>query len=175
MKGAIGSTVEVAVEWNVLVILRAVISGRGTLILRRGIPLVNGQNPLRPTLLRTETVHTILANQVVDVAKAASNMTEHLKVLRQRLDTLEAGDDSQWYKALRVHVTTQEHVLAHVVNREVVLKLHGQHIHEAEGLHVLLVRNRAHRAGSHIRVGGIHRVDLCREWVDIAVHAWSGQ
>jgi hypothetical protein len=170
--GSVDNILGVAVNGSVLISLS---SGGGAIVLGGRFTLVHGEDPLLPLLSGTEAVDTILASLALNVSELAGHVTKKLKVLSEGLDTLEAGKDVQGHKSLRIHLLPKEHVLAHVVNREVVLQLHGEHVHERERLHVLLVGNSAHRGRVDSRVA-IHRVDITWERINNTVHVCgSGQ
>jgi hypothetical protein len=152
----------VVVDWGVLICL----SGRGSsVILSSRFALIHGKNPLLPLLSGAQTVDTIITSLVLNVAELAGNMAEKFKVFGEGLDTLEASENVQGNEALRIHLLTEEHVLAHVVNREVVLKLHGEHVEEREWLHVRLVRDSAHGRRVDWWIA-IHRVDVTWERIN---------
>lgn len=138
-------------------------------ILRGGVTLINGENPLFPSLSRTNSVNAVLADLVLHIAKLTGDMAEKLEILRQSLDPLEASNKAQENETLRVHVFPEEDILAKVVHGEVVLKLHRDHAHKRKRFHVWLVRDRSHRTRMHRGIS-IHSVNVSRNRIG-AVHS----
>lgn len=136
-----------------------------SLMLSGGFALVSRKDPLIPLLSRAQPINAIFVLQIINISQLAGDVAKKFEVLGQSLDALEASNESQWDVALRVHVSSKEQVLAQVIHREVVLKLHRDHTHKGEGLHILLVRDSGHGARVYWLVA-IHGVDIGGERID---------
>lgn len=176
MARSIHCPIEVVLNGQAFVLRR-----RRSLMLSRRVAHVHRENPLLPVLPWPQSVNTVLAGVVLEMADLTTDMSEEVKVLGQRFDPLEIGDEAQWHESLRVHMFPEEQVLAQVVNREVVLtilllvraemkiidasqclQLHRNHAHQTVGLHVRLVRHCRHGSSRHWLVSCIHGVDIGR-------------
>lgn len=122
---SIDDSVDVVLSRNILLLRR-----RGAFILSRRVTLVHGENPLLPPLFRTQAINTVLTDLVIDVSDLTSNMSKKFEVFGQRFNPLEPGNKVQDNKSLRVHMLSEEQVLAQIIHREIVftaqfVRFHG--------------------------------------------------
>ena len=91
------------------------------------VPLFHREDPFLPTLLSTQSIKSILPPYEVNDLRFLAGESQGLKLLGKGLNTLEASNEVEEDKSLRVHVLPQINVFTKIVDGEVVLDLHCDH------------------------------------------------
>lgn len=95
------------------------LNNRVLLVLASGQALSNGEDPVLPV----DTDSDLLAGNLSGRSPLAGLQEKVVVTIGEGLDAVETGQNVQGNPTVGVHLLTQEHVLAQVLNREVVLNL----------------------------------------------------
>lgn len=119
----------------------------GAVVASELITILQRQDPVLPPLSSTQTLNIILTNDEVNLVGLLAHAADEGSVGRQLAHALESSDKHKRYETLRVHALTEVHILAKVLNGEVVLDLVAQHANN----HVVPIRRLLEGNGSHRR------------------------